>query len=60
MEAVRSLKGNKNFLIVAQRVSTIEDCVHLFRLEQGRVVPGGKTEMVLGNVSTMPPEMSHG
>ena len=59
VEAVRSLKGNKTLFIVSHRVSTVEDCDHLFRLEQGHVVPEGKTEMVLGNIPAMPPEMSH-
>ena len=60
MEAVRPLKGNETLFVIAHRVSTVEGCDHLFRLEQGCVVPEGKTEMVLGNLPAMPPEMSHG
>lgn len=38
MEAVRALQGDKTLIIVAHRLSTIEHCGRLFRLEQGRLV----------------------
>ena len=41
MEAVRALQGAKTILIVAHRLSTVEHCDRLYRLEQGRVVAEG-------------------
>jgi ABC-type multidrug transport system fused ATPase/permease subunit len=38
MKAVVALRGNKTILIVAHRLSTVEGCDRLYRLEQGRVV----------------------
>jgi len=38
MEAVNALHGNKTILIVAHRLSTLEGCDRLFRMEQGRLV----------------------
>jgi ABC-type multidrug transport system fused ATPase/permease subunit len=47
METVRALRGNKTLIIVAHRLSTVEQCDRLFRLEQGRVVEEGKPDTVL-------------
>lgn len=41
MDAVRALKGGKTFIIVAHRLSTVEHCDHLFRLDRGIVVEKG-------------------
>ncbi|MBA2686662.1 MAG: ABC transporter ATP-binding protein [Gemmatimonadaceae bacterium] len=46
--AVRALEGSKTILIVAHRISTVEHCSHLFRLEHGRIVEKGETSRVLG------------
>jgi ABC-type multidrug transport system fused ATPase/permease subunit len=48
MEAVRALQGEKTLIIVAHRLSTVEHCDHLYRLEQGTVVEDGETAMMLG------------
>ena len=47
MQAVRALQGTKTILIVAHRLSTVENCDRLYRLEQGRVVEEGKPETML-------------
>lgn len=60
MEAVRALKGDKTLLIVAHRLSTVEHCNRLFRLEHGTVVEEGETALVLGPVPTPLAEESHG
>jgi ABC-type multidrug transport system fused ATPase/permease subunit len=39
MDAVRALHGTKTILIVAHRLSTVEGCDRLYRLENGHVVP---------------------
>ena len=41
MQAVSALHGNKTLLIVAHRLSTVEQCDRLYRLNQGRVVGEG-------------------
>lgn len=47
MQAVRLLRRNKTVVIVAHRLSTVEQCDRLYRLDQGRIVKEGKPEMVL-------------
>lgn len=52
MQAVSILRGTKTIVIVAHRLSTVEQCNRLYRLEQGRVAASGTPEMMLpGRVS---------
>ncbi len=51
MDAIRSLQGKKTVIIVAHRLTTIEHCDFLYRLEKGMVVEGGETSDVLKRVS---------
>ena len=53
MKAVRALQGDKTLLIVAHRLSTVEHCDRLFRLEHGRVVEEGEAAEVLGKVARL-------
>ena len=48
MQAVDALHGTKTIIIVAHRLSTVEHCDRLYRLEQGRVIEEGKTSEILG------------
>lgn len=41
MKAVTALRGSKTVLIVAHRLSTVEHCDKLYRLEQGKIVEEG-------------------
>lgn len=51
MQAVTALRKNKTILIVAHRLSTVEYCDRLYRLELGRVVGvGGPAKMLSGNI----------
>lgn len=50
MDAVRALQGNKTLIIVAHRLSTVEHCDRLYRLEQGKVVEEGGAAMMLGKI----------
>jgi len=47
MDAVKALQGDKTIIIVAHRLSTVEHCDKLYRLENGRVVDQGAAEVVL-------------
>jgi ATP-binding cassette, subfamily B, bacterial PglK len=47
MDAVRALRGDKTLIIVAHRLSTVEHCDCLFRLDRGQVVEAGDTAGVL-------------
>ncbi len=45
MEAVRTLQGTKTVIIVAHRLSTVQHCDRLYRLEKGQLVdPGNHTK----------------
>lgn len=48
MEAVAALHGTKTIVIVAHRLSTVEQCDRLYRLEQGRVAGEGRPADLLG------------
>jgi ATP-binding cassette, subfamily B, bacterial PglK len=39
MQSVRALQGDKTIIIIAHRLSTVEHCNSLYRLEQGRLLP---------------------
>lgn len=47
MDAVRALQGDKTLLIIAHRLSTVEHCDYLFRLENGAVVEEGEAASML-------------
>ena len=59
MQAVTALQGTKTLIIVAHRLSTVEHCNHLFRLEQGSMVAEEReTAAVLGKLSLLLPGKS--
>jgi ABC-type multidrug transport system fused ATPase/permease subunit len=47
MQAVQALQGNKTVIIVAHRLSTVEYCDRLYRLESSRIVDEGTFEEVM-------------
>lgn len=48
MQAITALHGTKTILIVAHRLSTVEQCDRLYRMEQGKVAAeGSPAEMLL-------------
>lgn len=47
MQAITALRGAKTVLISAHRLSTVEQCDRLYRLERGRVTAQGKPADVL-------------
>jgi len=50
MSAVRALHGDKTAIIVAHRLSTVEHCDWLYRIEDGRLVEGGEPARVISNL----------
>ena len=56
MQAVMALQGSKTLLIVAHRLSTVERCDRLYRLEQGKVVAEGLPKEML-NISQRSPQL---
>ena len=53
MDAVRALRGEKTLLIVAHRLSTVEHCDRLYRLERGRMLQEGSAGVVLPSLSSI-------
>ena len=47
MEAVRELQGSKTIIIVAHRLSTIEHCDRLYRLENGQITSQGAPKNII-------------
>ncbi len=47
MQAVQTLQGDKTVIIVAHRLSTVEYCDRLYRLEDSRIVDEGSFEEVI-------------
>ena len=47
MDAINALKGAKTIIIVAHRLSTVEGCDRVFRLEAGKLVESGPPSAVL-------------
>ncbi|NOQ81339.1 MAG: ATP-binding cassette domain-containing protein [Methylophaga sp.] len=47
MEAVINLQGEKTILIIAHRLTTLEKCDFIYRLEQGEIVAEGVSAEVL-------------
>ena len=50
MEAVRALHGKKTIIIVAHRLSTVETCDRIYRLEAGQIVETGEAAQVIATV----------
>ena len=47
MKAVQALQGDKTVIIVAHRLSTVEYCDRLYRLDAGRIVDAGTFDEVM-------------
>jgi ABC-type multidrug transport system fused ATPase/permease subunit len=46
MQAVNALRGSKTVIVVAHRLSTVEHCNRLYRLERGRITGQGNYEVM--------------
>ncbi len=49
MMALKALHGTKTLIIVAHRLSTVEDCDKIYRLKHGKVVLEGAPSEILSN-----------
>ena len=47
LQAVQALQGDKTVIIVAHRLSTVEYCDRLYRLDAGRIVDEGTFDEVM-------------
>ncbi|NCX94692.1 MAG: ABC transporter ATP-binding protein, partial [Gammaproteobacteria bacterium] len=50
IRAIRSLKGQKTMIVIAHRLSTVEHCDVICRLERGRIVDSGSFANVVQGV----------
>jgi ABC-type multidrug transport system fused ATPase/permease subunit len=50
MDAIDALKGSKTVIIVAHRLSTVENCDRIFRLEAGKLVESGTPAEILRKI----------
>jgi ABC-type multidrug transport system fused ATPase/permease subunit len=55
MDAVRALRGDKTLIIVAHRLSSIEHCDHLYRLDRGRLAVEGRAAAMSGMIPLLRP-----
>ena len=46
-EAIKSLAGTKTLIIIAHRLTTVEDCDRIYLLEKGRVIKSGSYQEVV-------------
>lgn len=49
MKAIEALHGTKTILIVAHRLSTVENCDYIYKLDKGLVVNKGTSKQILKN-----------
>jgi len=54
MQAVQALQGTKTVIIVAHRLSTVEYCNRLYRLENARIVDNGTFNEVMSRAKDTP------
>lgn len=47
MQAITALQGSKTVLIIAHRLSTVEHCNRLYRLQDGKAAEGGISSMTV-------------
>jgi ABC-type multidrug transport system fused ATPase/permease subunit len=52
MSEVIGMRGQRTLLVIAHRLSTVQHCDRLYRLEAGRIVQEGSFEEVIGSLPT--------
>jgi len=56
MDAVKALSGEKTVLIVAHRISTVEHCATVVRLDQGMIAAAGDPKTILFGATALYPD----
>jgi len=51
VEEIKHLKGKKTIIIIAHRLTTLQHCERIYRLEHGELVKQGNYDDVVGNMS---------
>ena len=49
VEEIKQLKGKKTLIVIAHRLSTVEHCDRIYRLENGKIIEYGSYVSVVGN-----------
>ena len=49
VEEIKQLKGQKTLIVIAHRLSTVEHCDRIYRLDHGEIVESGSYESVVEN-----------
>ncbi len=49
VDEIQRWKGKKTIIVIAHRLTTIQHCDRIFRLESGRIVASGTPEEILGS-----------
>lgn len=52
-DEIRRLKGAKTMIVIAHRLTTVQHCDRIYRLEKGMVVQSGPPEEVIGQPSVV-------
>jgi ATP-binding cassette, subfamily B, bacterial PglK len=50
VEEIKQLKGEITLIVIAHRLTTVEQCDHIFQLERGRLIKQGRPGEVLNSV----------
>ena len=53
VEEIHHLKGRKTLIVIAHRLTTVQHCDRIHRLDQGRIVESGTFEQVIGGNKTV-------
>ena len=51
MEEIKNLKGKITTIVIAHRLTTVQYCDRIYRLESGTIIDHGSAKEVLANVS---------
>jgi ATP-binding cassette, subfamily B, bacterial PglK len=46
---IKNLKGKKTLIVIAHRLSTVQHCDYIYRIEKGKIVDQGDYAKVIGN-----------
>jgi ABC-type multidrug transport system fused ATPase/permease subunit len=53
VEEIHHLKGRKTLIVIAHRLTTVQHCDRIYKLDQGRIVESGTFEQVIGSDKTV-------